>query len=117
MGGVRRSKEQILAEFHWLYDCFQAFTAAHGQLEGEEYQALWQSTVVTRNQMLARLEKGYTPSQLVAGVRSGLSDCVKTMRILPRDNPVKGAALNAAYASLRGRGLEEDIALAKVANP
>lgn len=105
-----------MAEFHWLYDCFEAFTAAHGQLEGEEYQALLQSTVVTRDQMLARLEKGHTPSQLVAGVRSGLSDCVKTMRILPKDNPVNGAALKASYASLRDRSLEEDIALAKVAN-
>lgn len=113
MGGARRSKEQLLAEFHWLYDCFEAFHAAHGPLEGEEYQKLWQSTVITRAQMLGWLENGHTASQILAGVRSALNDCVRTMRILQKDNPAKGAALHANYAAIRGRSLEGDIALAK----
>jgi hypothetical protein len=37
MGGARRSEEQVLAEFHWLYDCFDAFLAAHGPVEGIDY--------------------------------------------------------------------------------
>ncbi len=117
MGGARRTKEQVLAEFHWLYDCFEAFCAAHGPLEGEEYQALLQSTVITRDQMLGWLEKGHTPSQIVSGVRSGLADCLATMRILPKDDPAKGAALHANYFALRGRSLADDIALAKQATP
>lgn len=112
MGGMRRSKEQVLAEFHWLYDCFEAFMSAHGPLEGIDYSA-----VITRAQMLCWLDKGSSPSQLVAGVRSGLGDAVRTMRILPKDNPAKGSALHSNYFAIRGRSLDEDIALAKEANP
>lgn len=117
MGGARRSKEQVLAEFHWLYDCFEAFNAAHSPLEGSECQALLQSTVITRARMLGWLDNGHTPTQIVSGVRSALSDCQKTMRMLPKDNPAKGAALLASYFALRGRSLEDDIALAKEIKP
>jgi len=114
MGSPRRSKEQVMAEFHWLYDCFEAFLAAHGPVEGIDYA---REPVISRQQMLGWLEKGSTPSQLVAGVRSGLRDAVNTMRFLPRDNPAKGAALHANYLTFRGRSLDEDIALAKQATP
>lgn len=114
MGGARRSKEQVLAEFHWLYDCFDAFLAAHGPVEGIDYATL---PVTSRQTMLAWMDKGHTASQLVAGVRSGLTDAAGAMRHLPRDNPAKGAALHANYLALRGRSLEEDIALAKQAQP
>lgn len=112
MGGARRNKEQVLAEFHWLYDCFEAFLAAHAPLEGVDYSA-----VTTRAEMLGGLEAGRTPSQLVAGVRSALADQVKAMRILPKDNPAKGQALVANYLALRGRSLEADIALARGVEP
>jgi len=114
MSGKRRSKEEVLAEFHWLYDCFEAFLAAHGPVEGIDYAQL---PVISRNEMLGWLDKGRTPSQLVAGVRSALADQVKAMRYLPRDNPAKGAALHANYLALRGRSLEEDIALARQQPP
>lgn len=114
MGGARRSKEQVLAEFHWLYDCFEAFLAAHGPVEGIDYAS---QPITTREQMLGRLGKGHTPSQLVAGVRSALGDAMGAMRYLPRDNPAKGAALHANYQALRGRSLEDDIALAKQTQP
>jgi hypothetical protein len=110
MSGKRRSKGEVLAEFHWLYDCFEAFLAAHGPVEGIDYAQL---PVISRNDMIGWLDRGGTPSQVVAGVRSALADQVKTMRNLPRDNPSKGAALHANYLALRGRNLEEDIALAR----
>ncbi|MDZ4134187.1 MAG: hypothetical protein U1D06_01155 [Paracoccaceae bacterium] len=106
-----------MAELHWLYDCFEAFNAAHGPLEGEEYQNHLQSTVITRDRMLGWLENGHTPSQIVAGVRSALSDCSGAMRFLPKDNPAKGAALHANYFAIRGRSLEDDIALSKEVKP
>lgn len=114
MGGARRSREQVLAEFHWLYDCFDAFLAAHGPVEGIDYGTF---PVITRAEMLRWLERGQTPSQLVAGMRSALGDATGAMRHLPNDNPAKGAALHANYFALRGRSLEEDIALAKQAQP
>jgi hypothetical protein len=114
MGGARRSREQVLAEFHWLYDCFDAFLAAHGPVEGIDYTHL---PVTSRQTMIGWLEKGHTPSQLVAGVRSALGDAAGAMRHLPRDNPAKGAALHANYFAIRGRTLDEDIALAKQAQP
>ncbi|WP_157056530.1 hypothetical protein [Pseudorhodobacter aquimaris] len=100
-----------MAEFHWLYDCFEASMAAHAPIEGIDY-----SCVPSRVQMLGRLGKGLSPSQLVSGVRSALGDAAKVMRILPKDNPAKGAALHANYAAIRGRSLEDDIALAKKAH-
>lgn len=114
MGGARRSKEQVLAEFHWLCDCFEAFLAAHGPVEGIDYAS---QSIISRQQMLGWLDKGQTPSQLVAGVRSGLADARMAMRYLPRDNPAKGAALHANYLALRGRNLDDDIALAKQTQP
>ncbi|HMO08548.1 MAG TPA: hypothetical protein PKD10_13005 [Paracoccaceae bacterium] len=114
MGGARRSKEQVLAEFHWLYDCFDAFLAAHGPVEGIDYREL---PVISRDDMLSWLETGRTPSQLVAGVRSALRDAMGAMRHLPRDNPAKGAALHASYLARRGRSLAEDIAMAREAQP
>lgn len=114
MGGARRSKEQVLAEFHWLYDCFDAFLAAHGPVESINYSEF---PIISRAEMLAWLARGTTPSQLVAGVRSGLSDALKAWRHLPSDNPAKGAALHSNYVALRGRSLDDDIALAKQAQP
>jgi hypothetical protein len=114
MGGARRSKEQVLAEFHWLYDCFEAFLAAHGPVEGIDYQEL---PIISRAEMLGWLETGATPSQIVAGVRSVLSDATGAMRHLPRDNPAKGATLHANYLAIRGRSLAEDVAIAKEAQP
>lgn len=114
MGGTRRSKEQILAEFHWLCDCLDAFLAAHGPVEGIDYAS---QPIISRDEMLGWLDQGRTPSYLVAGVRSALGDAKGAMRYLPRDNPAKGAVLHANYLALRGRSLEDDIALAKQPPP
>ena len=114
MGGARRSREQVLAEFSWLYDCFEAFLAAHGPVEGIDYSS---QPITSRQAMLEWLDKDQTPSQLVAGVRTALGDARGAMRSLPRDNSAKGAALHANYLAVRGRTLEEDIALAKQAKP
>ena len=114
MGGARRSREQVLAEFNWLYDCFEAFLAAHGPVEGIDYAS---QPITSRQTMLGWMNKGHTPSQLVAGVRAALGDARGAMRYLPQDNSAKGAALHANYLALRGRTLEEDIALAKQAKP
>lgn len=115
MGGVRRTREQILAEFHWLYDCFEAFNAAYAPLITPEEQVFRERHITTRKQMLEWQEKRLTPSKLVSGVRSALSDHLNTMKYLPEDNPLHGRMLHANYLAIRGRTLAEDIALAKKA--
>jgi hypothetical protein len=115
MGGVRRTEEQVMAEFHWLYDCFESFNAAYAPLISLEEQGFRDAHIVSRREMLGWLDRGQTPSRLVSGVRSGLRDHLNTMKHLPKDNPAHASMLMANYLTIRGRTLFEDVALAKEA--
>ncbi|MCY1126239.1 hypothetical protein OU426_05170 [Frigidibacter sp. RF13] len=116
MSGNRRSSHQVLAEFHWLYDCLEAFVAAQLPLLPEEVRALYRKKFVTRERMLALVAEGKaTPSMLVTGAKSGLSDCREQIRHMRQDNPRAAEALQESYVAARGRPFEKDVALAREA--
>ena len=104
----RRSREQVLAEFHHLYDCFQAALDAGGPIAG--FFDVKDGEYASRQRMLDWMDDGKsTASGLVAGVRSALSDITRGLGDLERNRPDDAVQFHALYRGLRGRQLAEDI--------
>ncbi|AVW92085.1 hypothetical protein [Celeribacter baekdonensis] len=111
---ARRSKEEVLDEFHKLYDCLDAFLSCHDTLLSKANAQFRRKHVVTREQMLNWFENGtHSPSQIVSGVLSGLSDCKETVADLAKYDPDQEKRFRDAYLRRRGKSFEDDIALAR----
>jgi hypothetical protein len=100
---MRRTSEQVLAEFHRLSDCFERITdclTMAGFFVPQELRHL----IVTRERMVGWIAEGKaTPSQILAGVREALNDCSETLTHLLADTPEKAAAILACYRASAGR--------------
>lgn len=107
---ARRTKQEVLAEFHHLRDCFDAFLTAFAPNWSSEDAAFMQSHIITRDEMLSWIDKGKTTaSGVVAGVKAGIADWKLALRDLERYHPEKAQIFHDSYVDLRGKRFLDDI--------
>ncbi|MFW2543403.1 hypothetical protein ACN2XU_12230 [Primorskyibacter sp. 2E107] len=107
----RRTRDEVLAEFHRLYDCFEAAIEAFQGLGTMWEREILSDHVATRDQMLFWIALGKsTPSQILAGVHSALADMRLGLKDMTRNRPDQAALFHHRYEAIRGRPFKEDAA-------
>ena len=105
---ARRSKTQLLDEFHRLYDCFDAALKAARPIP--DFFDIDPADTLTRDYMLAAHKTGkMTASALVAGTRAALGDICLGLDDLRRRRPADADRFEHRYTALRGTLLPADI--------
>lgn len=103
----RRSKEEILQEFHRLSDAFEAALDMQEKLcpKWREERCL----VLSRGDMLKHVENGKaTASQILSGTREAVSDLIGGMGLDSADPPPFAAAFLSDYRRTTGRDFFAD---------
>lgn len=107
---VRRSKQEVLVEFHRLRDCFDAFLMAYAPNWSPEDAAFIQNQIVTRENMLLWMAEGKTTaSGILAGIKSGIGDWKLALSDLERYHPEKAEIFHNSYVKLQGQRFLDDI--------
>lgn len=103
----RRTKEEILQEFHRLSDAFEAALDMHEDLcpEMREHRHL----VLTRDDMLKQVDNGKaTASQILSGTREAVSDLFQGLGLDAANPPPFAAEFLAEYRRTTGRDFFAD---------
>ncbi len=109
---ARRSREQVLAEFHRLYDCFDAALEASRPIP--DFFDVSRSELATRDTMLAWRDCGKTTTtELVSGVWAGLADLRLGLRDLQRNRPAEAKGFESRYLALRSKSFLADVTAAR----
>ncbi|WP_425099839.1 hypothetical protein [Tropicibacter sp. S64] len=107
----RRTRDQLLAEFHRLYDCFEAAIEAFQGLGTMWERELLADHVATRDRMLSWIAEGNsTPSQIAAGVHSALADMRLGLKDMTCNRPGQAALFHHRYEAIRGKPFNDDTA-------
>lgn len=105
----RRTKEELLVEFHRLCDVFETIWECQFPYLPEELVVCHKKYVVTPEGMLRWLEDGRcTASEIVFGMRQGLNDTVEQLVYLMEDDPGTATKIFAAYRERTGRDFWDD---------
>jgi hypothetical protein len=107
---ARRSKEELIAEFHRLYDLFETLTACQEPLFDPDDFKWFNEHVPTREHMLECLADGkVTASELVQGTQQGVNDYLSDIEGALEDEPEKAKLVLVAYKERTGRNLFDDV--------
>jgi len=105
----RRTSQEVIEEFHRLYDCFEVISECmfgDGGIPGME-SAL--ENTIPRARMLQFVdEKKVTASEIVSGTREALNDTTEELLILQEDNPEDVKRILANYRKRTGRDYWQD---------
>lgn len=106
---ARRSKEELIAEFHRLYDIFETLNLCMEPIYGAECLAMMKENVIKRDRMLEWLSEGTaTASEIVQGTQEGLNDTLLSLQYAMEDKPEKVETVLTAYKQKTGRHLYAD---------
>lgn len=107
---MRRTSTQALAEFHRLYDFFEAVDDCWADPADVTEVQRRRKSRVSRERMLGALTSGHaTASQLSQGVRQALNDSSEQIMHLLHDNPKAAQNILCRYRERQGRELWDDI--------
>ncbi len=107
---ARRSKEEVLSEFHHLFDCLEAFMVAEDPFIGKSNASLRREMMVSRKKMVAAIDGGaMSASQALSGAKSAVSDLRRNLKLYRTDEPETAEKIEEAYVSARGTFFETDI--------
>jgi hypothetical protein len=106
---MRRTSQQVMAEFHRLYDCFETITDCMHNRDGNYWTTGTGRHIVTRARMLEWIaEKKATPSQVLSGAQEGLNDCSEELTHMLTVDVVAAERAFTQYKSRTGRDYWED---------
>ncbi len=102
---MRRTSEQVLAEFHRMYDFLGALTDCWDEVLSTTHATRMHS----REIMLGALSKGATASDILRGTQEALNDRSEELMDLLQDRPAIAHAILRGYREKQGRDLWDDI--------
>ena len=106
---ARRTREELLAEFHRLSDIFELFVEFDLSRKTESDAARYRSLIPTREDMLADVEGGgSTLSQVVAGTREAINDQNEMMGFGAEEGDPFVPEFLAFYRARTGRDYYDD---------
>ncbi|WP_157133169.1 hypothetical protein [Roseobacter sp. SK209-2-6] len=108
----RRSREQVLNEFHYLYDCFEAALVSAAQIEDFFDASEYREFVLSRGDMLILVSEGKaTATQICTGTKAALGDIKQGLKDLQRRRPPAYDLFQKTYRNLRDISFADDISL------
>jgi hypothetical protein len=106
---ARRSKQELIVEFHRLYDVLETLNACMGPLYDPELADILNEGIASRELMLSFLStKKATASELVGGTEQALNDMLLGLEYALQDEPENAALVFESYAKKTGRNLYDD---------
>lgn len=105
----RRTREEMLAEFHRLYDCFECLDQTINRLFPSPPE-LQLTGPISRDEMLSFVQNGKaTLSQICSGAREGINDSLDVWQDLQDEDHAKADLFLQTYKALSGHDLWEDV--------
>ena len=107
---MKRSPEEMLAEFHRLYDIFEAIEDAVHNQDGTYWTAGFGRLIHSRTTQLDRVAKGeFPPGEIVLGTRQAIRGTTDQLVGLLQDDPATGEKALATYRARTGRDYWDDV--------
>ncbi|WP_294230406.1 hypothetical protein [uncultured Shimia sp.] len=106
----RRSREELLAEFHQLYEVLELISKVEDLVVPIAPEINFQKDTPSKQQALSLVDHGrVTLSQVCSGVREAIYDSLETLEDLQEEDSQKANLFLQSYRDLSGRNLWDDI--------
>lgn len=108
---MKRTAEDMRAEFHRLYDIFEAIEDAIHNHDGSYWTTGFGRLIHSRAAQLDRVAQGEFPlGEIVLGTKQAISSATEQVISLLQNDTVAGGAALARYRAQRGRDYWDDVA-------